>query len=83
MNIDERVILNSSFGKMGNLSHSFNCRCTNSNTRYTDRRRKYGLTVSELNLVRLLFNSGRISFDQAMNVLKDQYNFYKRVLNEK
>lgn len=67
MNIEQRVILNSSFG---------------GNTRYTNHKRLHGLTVGELNLVRLLFKTNEMSFEQAMNTLKDQYNFYKRVINE-
>lgn len=45
-------------------------------------KRKHGLTVCELDLVRLLFKTNKMSFEDAMNTLKDQYNFYKRVLNE-
>lgn len=66
MNIEQGVILNSSFG--GN----------------TNRKRIHGLTVSDVVFVRFLFNCGQMSFEDAMNALKDQYNFYKRViLNEK
>lgn len=64
------------------MKYAFNCRCTTSITRYTDHKRKYGLTVSELDLVRLLFKTNKMSFEDAMSCLKDQYNFYKRVLNE-
>lgn len=67
MNIEQRVILNSSFG---------------GNTRCTNHKRVHGLTVSELNLARLLFKTNHMSFEDVMNALKDQYNFYKRVLNE-
>lgn len=67
MNIKQRVILNSSFGE---------------NTRHTDHKRIHGLTVSELDLVRLLFKTNKMSFEDAMNALRDHYNFYKRVLNE-
>lgn len=45
-------------------------------------KRKHGLTVSELDLVRLLFKTNKMSFEHAMSALRDQYNFYKRVLNE-
>lgn len=45
-------------------------------------KRNHGLMVSELDLVRLLFKTNKMSFEDAMNALKDQYNFYKRVLNE-
>lgn len=44
--------------------------------------RIHGLTVSELDLVRLLFKTNKMSFEDAMNTLREQYNFYKRVLNE-
>lgn len=64
------------------MKYVFNCRCTTSNTRYTNHKRAHGLTVSELDLVRLLFKTNHMSFEDAMNTLKDQYNFYKRVLNE-
>lgn len=45
-------------------------------------KRSHGLIVSELDLVRLLFKTNKMSFEDAMNTLKNQYNFYKRVLNE-
>lgn len=45
-------------------------------------KRIHGLTVKEIVFVRFLFNCDLMSFEQAMNTLKDQYNFYKRVLNE-
>lgn len=45
-------------------------------------KRSHGLTVSELHLVRLLFKNNKMSSEDAMSCLKDQYNFYKRVLNE-
>lgn len=67
MNIEQRVILNSSFGG--------NTRCTNHN-------RLHGLTVREVVFVRFLFKCGQMSFEDAMNALREQYNFYKRVLNE-
>lgn len=64
------------------MKYVFNCRCTTSNTHYTNHKRKHGLTVRELVFVRFLFNCGQMSFEDAMNTLKDQYNFYKGVLNE-